>query len=127
MKCTNYGDLYYAASFFPLTCGSFLQESQSVFFACDGRSNFTSHQSKSYSFVVFFVFICFGVIMKLILTFVRNFFFHLDMYLSGCALKQIWFEFNQNSNVSTNAHESPQYLSTMPVHSARFLSAFVLT
>lgn len=71
MKCTNYGGLYYAAFFFPLTYGSLLQESQSL---ATGDQILRSYESKRYSFVDF-VFMGFGVITKLILTFVRNILF----------------------------------------------------
>jgi len=86
-----------------------------------------SYQRKSYSFVDFYLY-RFWHNYGMNLNFrSKLFFFHLDKYLSGCALKQIWFEYYQNSNVSTNAIKSRQYPSTMPFHCALFLSGFVLT
>jgi hypothetical protein len=75
MMCTNYGGLYYAASFFPLTRGSLLQESQSVCFTCDGRSKFKRLTKVKVTVLWIFVFISIGIITKLILTFAEKILF----------------------------------------------------
>jgi len=79
-----------------------------------------SYQSKSYSFVDFCLY-RFWRNCEINLNFrSKRLFFHLDKYLSGCALKQIWFEYNQNSNLSTNSIKGRQYPNTMPSHCALY-------
>lgn len=109
---------------FLLRVGLYSKNFSQCFLVVTGDQILRSYQSKSYSFVDFCLY-KFWRNYEINLNF-RSKHFHLDKYLSGCALKQTWVEFNQNSNVSTNASKSPQYPSTMPVHSALFLSGLVL-